>query len=131
MLALFVIVVLPQITEPKTAKSLYNAPNVIAIHVSAMHAGPPLWTPKDSNLPSERHGGEPDVKSPVTTASCTEVCGQGLKGKSCSKICLVNVYPRTSPEEKRRMYAMLDDQSNSSLARSAFFDMFNVQSTIL
>lgn len=29
------------------------------------------------------------------------------------------------------MYAMLDDQSNSSLARSAFFDMFNVQGAIL
>ncbi|XP_077080710.1 uncharacterized protein LOC143733040 [Siphateles boraxobius] len=101
------------------------------VHVSAMHAGPPLWTPKDSNPRSQSHGGESDSQSPVTTTSCTEVCGQGLKGKSCAKICLVNVYPRTSPEEKRRMYAMLDDQSNSSLARSAFFDMFKVKGTIL
>jgi len=49
---------------------------------------------------------------------------------ACAKICFVNVYPRTSPEEKRRIYAMLDDQSNSSLARSAFFDMFKVKGTI-
>ncbi|RXN35870.1 hypothetical protein ROHU_003454 [Labeo rohita] len=101
------------------------------VHVSAMHAGPPPWTPKDSNPLPQSHGGESDFPSTVTTTSCTEVCGQGLKGKSCSKICLVNVYPRSSPEKKRRMYAMLDDQSNSSLARSAFFDMFNVKGAIL
>ncbi|XP_025754388.1 uncharacterized protein LOC106097728 isoform X2 [Oreochromis niloticus] len=100
-------------------------------HVSAMHAGPPPWATKDSNLLPQSHGGESDPSSPVTTTACTEVCGPGLNGKSCSKICLVDVYPRTNPEEKRRMYAMLDDQSNSSLARSAFFDMFNVKGTML
>ncbi|XP_028328030.1 uncharacterized protein LOC114478897 isoform X1 [Gouania willdenowi] len=100
-------------------------------HVSAMHAGPPPWTFRDSDPPPQSHGGEADPQNPVTTASCTEICGPGLQGKSCSKICLVNVYPRTSPEKKRRMYVMLDDQSNSSLARSAFFDMFNVQGGIL
>ncbi|XP_057700851.1 uncharacterized protein LOC130921225 [Corythoichthys intestinalis] len=99
-------------------------------HVSAMHVGPPPWTPQDFNPPTQSHGGESEGPNPVNTASCTEVCGQGVKGKSCSKICLVNVYRRTSPEKKKRVYAMLDDQSNSSLARSAFFDMFNVQGTI-
>lgn len=42
------------------------------------------------------------------------------------KICLVNVYPSSAPHEKRKVYAILDDQSNVSLARSPFFDMFNL-----
>lgn len=66
----------------------------------------------------------------MTTSVCTEICGTGLQGKSCSKICLVNVYPAGCPEEKKRIYVMLDDQSNLSLARSAFFRMFNVQGEV-
>lgn len=101
-------------------------------HISAMHAGPPPWSPKDPHTPPQSDGGEPDVPTPiVTTSSCTEVCGPGLQGKSCAKICLVYVYSRASPENKRKMYAMLDDQSNLSLAKSAFFDMFGVQGSIL
>ncbi|KAK0140410.1 hypothetical protein N1851_022619 [Merluccius polli] len=96
-------------------------------HISAMHAGPPPWADTGPNTLPGVHGGEPDAQSPtVTTSSCTKVCGQGLRGKSCSKICLVNVYPNSAPHEKRKMYAMLDDQSNVSLARSPFFDMFNL-----
>ena len=34
------------------------------------------------------------------------------------------------PEQKKRMYVMLDDQSNSSLAKSAFFDIFNIQGMV-
>lgn len=96
-----------------------------------MHAGPPPWTLKDYDPPPQSHGGEPDPSGPVTTTSCTEIYGSGLQGKSCSKTCLVNVYPRSSPEKKRRMYAMLEDQSKTSLARSAFFDVFNVEGNIL
>lgn len=57
----------------------------------------------------EGDGGEQaEENSPVTTSSCTEVCGKGLDGKSCSKICLVTVYPKGHPEQKKRMYVMLD-----------------------
>lgn len=101
-------------------------------HVSAMHAGPPPWTVLDSGASLEAHGGEPEPQSNLlTTSNCTEVCGNGFQGKSCSKICLVNVFLSTSPERKTRMYAMLDDQSNVSLARSHFFDTFNVYSEAL
>lgn len=101
-------------------------------HVSAMHAGPHPWSPKDSDTPPQSYGGEPDPPSPmVTTSNCTEICGPGLQGKSCAKICLVNVYPKASPQSKRKMYAMLDDQSNLSLAKSAFFDIFDVRGSIL
>ncbi|KAK0144244.1 hypothetical protein N1851_017386 [Merluccius polli] len=97
-------------------------------HVSALHAGPPPWSVKDPKPVTEGHGGEPDNPNSIeTSSSCTEVCGNGLQGKSCSKICLVYVYPSKFPEKKKKMYAMLDEQSNVSLARSSFFDMFDVQ----
>lgn len=65
-----------------------------------------------------------------TTSNCTEVCGQGLQGKSCAKICRVNVYPNSAPEKKRKMYAILDDQSNVSLARPHFFDTFDLHGEV-
>ncbi|XP_057705631.1 uncharacterized protein LOC130923721 [Corythoichthys intestinalis] len=41
-------------------------------HVSAMHVGPPPWTPQDFNPPTQSHGGESEGPNPVNTASCTE-----------------------------------------------------------
>ncbi|XP_060787651.1 uncharacterized protein LOC132892997 isoform X2 [Neoarius graeffei] len=96
-------------------------------HVSALHPGPPLWSTKRSEL-AETDGGEgeePAQPSEVNT-NCTKICGEGCTGKSCAKICLVNVYPQGKPEMAVRMYAMLDDQSNRSLARSEFFNLFNI-----
>ncbi len=98
-------------------------------HNSALHPGPPSWTPKiQSHL--LQHGGEDAGEIPTTqevSSLCTEVC-HGLSTKSCSKICLVNVFPEGHPENAVKMYAMLDDQSNRSLARSRFFDIFNINS---
>lgn len=53
---------------------------------------------------------------------CAHVCG-GISGKSCAKMCLVHVYPQGRRQERRKMYVILDDQSNVSLARTAFFDV--------
>lgn len=41
------------------------------------------------------------------------------------------MYPCSAPREKRKVYAILDDQSNVSLAHSTFFDMFNLHSEAL
>lgn len=98
-------------------------------HISVLHAGPAPWIMMDYTVPTDEHGGEQSEHPPaVKTSMCTEICGGGLNGKSCSKICLVSVYPKEHPEKKIRMYALLDDQSNLSLARSAFFDIFTIQS---
>ena len=40
-----------------------------------------------------------DAQNQVT-AKCTEVCGNGLAEKSCSKICLANVYVDDASETK-------------------------------
>ncbi len=58
---------------------------------------------------------------------CTEVCGHGRSSRSCSKICLAKVYPESCPEEAIKLYVVLDDQSNRSLARSEFFNLLHVK----
>ncbi|XP_077385858.1 uncharacterized protein LOC144023832 [Festucalex cinctus] len=100
-------------------------------HLSALHPGAPPWKPAPPK-PSSEHGGEEkneDTPELSVNSLCTEVCGDNLTGKSCSKICLVKVYPAKNPESAVTMYAMLDDQSNRSLARSELFDLFNIQGT--
>lgn len=60
-------------------------------------------------------------------SKCTEVCGSGQSLRSCSKICLVKVDPKTDPDRPTKVYILLDDQSNRSLARSEFFDHFQIK----
>lgn len=55
------------------------------------------------------------------------LCALKFVEKSCSKICLVKVYPTECPQQAIKMYAMLDDQSNKSLARSEFFNLFKIE----
>ncbi len=94
-------------------------------HVSALHPGPPPWATRD---PFSDHGGEEDIgPSANVTSRCTEICGDSPIPDSCSKICLIRVYPEGSPETMVKMYAVLDEQSNRSLARSEFFDIFKVK----
>lgn len=68
--------------------------------------------------------------NPDVTATCTEVCGNEITEKSCSKICLVHVFPEGQRHNIKRMYAIIDDQSNLSLAKKSFFYMFKTQGTV-
>ncbi|XP_040196099.1 uncharacterized protein LOC120929000 [Rana temporaria] len=100
-----------------------------AKHVDALHSD--LFkrkpSPGSNPKPTSDDGGERSEQhaNPVTTR-CTEVCGEGLHSKSCSKICLVRVFPEGCPQNSIKMYAILDDQSNRSLASPGFFDLFNI-----
>lgn len=97
-------------------------------HITALHPGPPPWTVKP---PSAEHGGEEEENvSPVVNNKCTDVCGNSLSSRSCSKICLIEVFHKNRPEKAVKLYAILDDQSNRSLARSEFFDIFYLKSTV-
>jgi hypothetical protein len=80
----------------------------------------------------QKNGRETNVISnptPVNTvnASCTEICGNKNTSKSCAKILPVNVYHKDNPENIVQMYAVIDDQSNRSLASPEFFNLFNIK----
>ena len=102
-------------------------------HTTALHvtkASPQPRPYSSSHQPSQQHGGEPrssDKSQSVSNvnSSCTEVCNS-YSGKSCAKILQVNVFQKDNPSETHKMYAIIDDQSNRSLASPAFFDMFNI-----
>ena len=95
-------------------------------HPTALHPGPAPWKVR-SSPPSSEDGGEEDkTATQDVTSRCTQVCG-GVSARTCSKICLVSVYPDGHREKSKRIYAILDEQSNRSLAKSEFFSVFNIQ----
>lgn len=50
-----------------------------------------------------------------------------MSARACSKFFLVNVYHEGNKTQSRRMYAILDEQSNCSLARTEFFEEFQIK----
>lgn len=76
------------------------------------------------------HGGERNnerSQQPITVSNCTQVCANN-PGKSCAKIVLVNIRNRNSDHLLMKGYAIIDDQSNHTLARAQHFDYFKVNS---
>ena len=99
-------------------------------HPSAMHPGPAPWSRNEhtEQTPEDEQSGEgEEPTSPVVTSKCTEICGGAPKPRSCSKICLVNMYHADHPSKSLRVYAVLDDQSNRSLVKSQFFDLLDIK----
>lgn len=99
-------------------------------HITALHPGPQQLCDKSSS-PVIDDGGvsekEDTMPGPAITPLCTKVCGNHFKSKSCSKICVVKVYPIKHPQQAIKMYAMINDQSNKSLAKSEFFNLFKIK----
>ncbi|CAG2224086.1 unnamed protein product [Mytilus edulis] len=90
-------------------------------HVSSMHIDRPPTTDKISTPKTdEDNGGE--LSTETVSAICTRLCGNMRVGRSCGKTVLVDVFSGTSPEQSVRVYAIIDDQSNHSLATPDLFD---------
>ncbi|VDI77106.1 Hypothetical predicted protein [Mytilus galloprovincialis] len=90
-------------------------------HVSSMHIDRSTTTEKTSTPKSnEDNGGE--LSTETILAICTRLCGNMRVGRSCGKTVLVDVFSGTSPEQSIRVYAIIDDQSNRSLATPDLFD---------
>lgn len=96
-------------------------------HCTALHTGTPP-SPAGSQM-VEPYTEQRSSSSSEVTSRCTEVCGDGLPARSCAKICLVQVFPSGKRECAVKMYAIIDDQSNRSLAKKEFFELFNIQGT--
>lgn len=98
-------------------------------HCTAMHAD---QTQQPRSPPAPEPEEEPkDSPLPEITSRCTEICGKGSSLRSCSKVCLVKVFPKDKPECSVKMYVVLDDQSNCSLARPEFFELFGIKGSLL
>ncbi|KAK3105444.1 hypothetical protein FSP39_025380 [Pinctada imbricata] len=91
-------------------------------HITCMHP---------EGEPPNKDGGETTPKEEQSqqdvVTKCTQLCGSDTGSRSCGKVILVNVYPKGQPNKATRMYALIDDQSNKTLATSKFFDIFNLQ----
>ncbi|XP_033099902.1 uncharacterized protein LOC117103452 [Anneissia japonica] len=59
------------------------------------------------------------------TSNCMEICRDGV-GRSCAKICLATVYMAKNPNKRAKVYILIDDQSNKSLADTRIFDVLGV-----
>jgi hypothetical protein len=96
-------------------------------HASAVHYDG--YVPSLPRNRSSENGGETGVKSVYTdtvNSSCTQICGNGFAGKSCAKTLLVNVCRKDDIDRSVRIYAMVDDQSNRSLASPKLFNMLGI-----
>lgn len=90
-------------------------------HHTALHPGPAPWTEAADPAPEYSGEEETSTQSEVTN-KCTKISGGDLTDRSCSKICLVKVYPAGRREKAVKLYAILDEQSNRSLVHSQFFE---------
>ncbi|XP_060078686.1 uncharacterized protein LOC132558170 [Ylistrum balloti] len=89
-------------------------------HCTALHmSGPDVPSNSTSTPTSMSFSSSEEVQSKCTKLNCKE-----FSGRSCAKIVLIKVYHNTSPGNFKYIYAIIDDQSNKSLATSEFLDHF-------
>lgn len=115
--------------QAKTCKSEIHCTECDSkLHITALHPGLASTTTATATIaePVTVDGGERNAARPTAISTCTQVCGSEFESHSCAKICLVFIYPKNSPEKKLKAYAILDDQSNRSLAKSSVFDTFGI-----
>ncbi|XP_062607729.1 uncharacterized protein LOC134269543 [Saccostrea cucullata] len=62
------------------------------------------------------------------TSMCTTFCGDIFQGRSCSKTFLVDVYHHDNPNNVLRVYAIVDDQCNQTLASPELLDTLDTSS---
>ena len=97
-------------------------------HTTAMHPDSDQEHNSSAATGFTVDGGEKKISTKSAVDSkCTQLCGQTFSGRSCAKVVPVRVYPSGKKEHSIQMYAIVDEQSNRTLARSEFFDLFDVQ----
>lgn len=67
-----------------------------------------------------------DCKETDLNNKCTTVCGDSFSERSCAKTVFVNDYHKSDPNKLLTLYAIFDDQSNCTPARSEPFDYMHI-----
>ncbi|XP_076113586.1 uncharacterized protein LOC143081749 [Mytilus galloprovincialis] len=101
-------------------------------HTTALHITRPQQSESSQfSSPRQAYGGEQtesaETKLTSVSSICTEIYKDHKSEKSCAKILPVDVYHKDKTNKIIRMYAIIDDQSNRSLASPEFFSLFNVR----
>ena len=97
---------------------------MVTVNATNTHVHDQVNSQSTSALAVVQHGGE----KLALNSTCTQVCGNTASiSKSCAKTFLVRVFPNDHPHMSVWCYAILDDQSNCTLAKSKFFDIFDEQ----
>lgn len=104
-----------------------------ALHVTSKYSREKQEEENDSSLlASPRHGGEEHssrgTQREIRT-KCSAICeSTSFPEKSCAKVLLVRVYCFSRPDKSVSTYALIDDQSNRSLATTHLLDLLDVNS---
>ncbi|KAK3100574.1 hypothetical protein FSP39_022032 [Pinctada imbricata] len=91
-------------------------------HATAMH----LYRKGSQGETFPKSGTDNGGEQREVSTSCTTICGSPSGGRSCAKIVLVNVFPNDRPEAKVTVYAIIDDQSDATLAHSELLNALGV-----
>ncbi|KAK3735147.1 hypothetical protein QZH41_001892 [Actinostola sp. cb2023] len=94
-------------------------------HITALHSEPYASQQKNGEEPKASEKQNQELISVTTT--CTEVCKNRKGARSCCKKCPAYVYHTSHPENKIKVYVLIDDQSNHSLAKSKVFNALGVK----
>lgn len=89
-------------------------------HPTILHKDKTAKDDKDMATKDDNVDGE-EVQS-----RCTSVCEGKSGGVSCSKIVLVDIFLESKPESVHRVYAIMDDQSNTSMVSPNLADRLKV-----
>lgn len=90
------------------------------LHFDRKPEGKDERSKEENQTPLTHYKNSPDNLS----CKCLNLCGDATLCKSCAKILKVNVYHKDYPDRKVKMYVVIDDQSNRTLASGRFFDSF-------
>ena len=90
-------------------------------HATVMHKS----EQKKVSFSQEMKDSPSSYSSTANNTFCTNIC-QNFKGKNCSKTLLVEVSMRALPSKKLICYAILDEQSNTTLVDDRLVEYFGV-----
>ncbi|XP_067373332.1 uncharacterized protein [Channa argus] len=99
-------------------------------HLTALHPGPAPWKSEISAALEIQGGEHAENLSPAVISKCTDVCGRVKSSRSCAKISLVKIYPSGQKEKAVKTYVVFDEQSNKSLAKTEFFELFGIKTDV-
>ncbi|XP_052073800.1 uncharacterized protein LOC127711732 [Mytilus californianus] len=95
-------------------------------HITAMHLSAKSSSPDGGEKSSET---TQNANDHTVSSKCTSLCG--FSGKSCGKTIQVRVYPKNFPDKAVYVYAILDDQSNRTLAKTELFDQLGINTSAI